>query len=365
MDAIDQLNRIGQHLWLDDISMTTVEDGTIARYRDECSISGVTANPTIFERSISTGAYDERIARGDREGGDIDSQPAEVFWQLAIEDVQMAADLFHDIHRRTDGRTGWVSIELSPDLAYDTAGSIKQGEDLHRRVDRPNVMVKVPGTTEGVAAIEELTFLGVPVNVTLLFGRDQWDAARRAYVQGLERRLADDRSLSVASVASFFLSRIDHHLDPLVDGELSHQAAILSAASIHEAWRHAHDEPRWARLEAEGAQPQQLLWASTSPKASELDETYYALRLAAPDTIMTLPVATLDALCVEGQEVERLDVRAPSDVGRTIDDIESTSGTTLERVAAELQHDGVDAFAASYASLLDTIGEVRDQMRTR
>lgn len=358
MGLLDELVDTGQHIWLDDISMTALEDGTIVRYRDECGVTGITANPTIFDEAIGSGQYDERI-------GGSTSSPTEVFWELAVEDVQVAADLLAHAHRRSDGRTGWVSLELAPELADDADGSIEQGRELHRRVDRPNLMVKVPGTPPGTTAIEELTFAGVPVNVTLLFGREQWRAASAAYARGLERRRDAKRSLDVPSVASFFLSRIDRRLDPDLPPDLVHRAAILCAAGVYGEWQQLVTGQGWRRLVEEGAPTQQLLWASTSPKADELAETYYAARLAAPETVITLPTDTLEAVCSSDAHVERLDDLDPADVERTIEEIEHAAGTTLDRVADELQDAGVESFRASFESLVGTISEVRERVGAR
>lgn len=358
MALLDELQDAGQHVWLDDISMTSLEDGTIVRYRDECGMTGITANPTIFDKAIATGAYDDRISASD-------SSPTDVFWDLAIADVRQAADLLAHAHRRADGRTGWVSLELSPELAYDATGSIEQGLELHERVDRPNVMVKVPGTEPGTVAIEELTYLGVPVNVTLLFGREQWRAASAAYARGLERRRAAERSMVVPSVASFFLSRIDRRLDPELSDEHVHRAAVLCAAAVYAEWQQLVEGQGWRRLLDEGAQSQQLLWASTSPKAEDLDETYYAARLAAPDTVITLPTATLESVCSSDGSAERLDDLDPTEVERSIDAIETEAGTSLDEVAAELQEAGVESFQESFDSLVDTIREVRERVAAR
>lgn len=348
----------GQHIWLDDISTTSLEDGTIVRYRDECGMTGITANPTIFDKAIGTGAYDQRIAQ-------CDGTAADVFWQLAIEDVREAADLLAHAHRRSDGRTGWVSLELSPELADDADASVEQGRELHRRVDRPNLMVKVPGTEPGTVAIEELTFAGVPVNVTLLFGREQWRAASAAYARGLERRRAAGRSLLVPSVASFFLSRIDRRLADELPSSLAHQAAIACAAAVHGEWQQLITGHGWRELVADGAHTQQLLWASTSPKADELDETYYASQLAAPDTVITLPADTLDHVCSSRRSAVRLDERDPADVERLIERIESEAGATLDEVAEELQVAGVASFRESFTSLIGTIDEVRERVAAR
>lgn len=358
MALLDELQDVGQHIWLDDISMTSLEDGTIVRYRDECAMTGITANPTIFDKAMGSGAYDERIAR-------TEGSPADAFWELAVEDVREAADLLAHAHRRSDGRTGWVSLELSPELAYDPAGSIQQGRELHARVDRPNLMVKVPGTPRGAEAIEELTYLGVPVNVTLLFGREQWRSASAAYARGLERRRADGRSLVVPSVASFFLSRIDRRLDRDLSPSLTHRAAIACAVGVYFEWQQLIGGQGWKRLIADGAQTQQLLWASTSPKAEELQETYYAARLAAPETVITLPSDTLDAVCSSEESVERLDEWDHVEVDGLVERIEVEAGTTLDEVADELQAAGVDSFRKSFDSLLDTITDVRERVAAR
>lgn len=355
MELLDELIDVGQHLWLDDISTTSLEDGTITRYRDECAVSGITANPTIFERAFGSGAYDERIA-------DHDGAVDDVFWELAIEDVQHAADLLAHAYRRSDGRTGWVSLELSPELAHDDSGSIEQARELHRRTDRPNVMVKVPGTPSGTKAIEELTFLGIPVNVTLLFGREQWRSASAAYARGLQRRLEADRSLVVPSVASFFLSRIDRRLDPDLPAELVHRGALAMAAAVLGEWQQLIGGQGWRRLLDEGAQTQQLLWASTSPKADDLGETYYAARLAAPETVITMPMDTLDEVCSSDESAHRLDQVPPAEVAATIERVESAAGVTLDQVADELQDAGVESFQESFDSLRATISDVRDRV---
>lgn len=358
MGLLDELLDVGQHIWLDDISVTSLEDGTIVRCRDECGMTGITANPTIFDRAIGTGAYDDRIGKSK-------GSPTDVFWELAIDDVRQAADLLSHAHRRSNGRTGWVSLELSPELAHDASGSIEQGQELHHRVDRPNVMVKVPGTERGTVAIEELTYLGVPVNVTLLFGREQWRAASAAYARGLERRRAAERSLLVPSVASFFLSRIDRRLDPEVPSSLAQRAAIACAAGVYAEWQQLIGGQGWRRLIDEGAQTQQLLWASTSPKSDDVEETYYAAKLAAPDTVITLPSATLEAVCSSSASAERLDELDPAEVDKTIDRIEKEAGVTLDEVAAELQTAGVESFQKSFDSLIGTIEQVRDRVAAR
>lgn len=355
MALLDELTDIGQHIWLDDISTSALEDGTITRYRDECAVTGITANPTIFERAIATGAYDDRIA-------DHDGAADDVFWDLAIGDVQTAADLLAHAHRRSDGRTGWVSLELSPELADDATGSIEQARELHRRVGRPNVMVKVPGTVNGTEAIEELTFLGIPVNVTLLFGREQWRSASAAYGRGLERRLQAGDSPAVPSVASFFLSRIDRRLDPDLPAELAHRAALAVAAAVLGEWQQLIGGQGWRRLLREGAQTQQLLWASTAPKADDLDETYYAARLATPDTVITMPTDTLDAVCSSDASAQRLDDLSLAEVDATIEWVESAAGVTLEQVADELQDAGAESFRDSFDSLRTTISDVRDRV---
>lgn len=352
MSAIEEIITVGQHLWLDDISTVMLSDGTIERYRDECAMTGITANPTIFEKAIAAGAYDESVKAADGDAEDI-------FWSLAVDDIGRAADLLVDAHRVTGRRSGYVSIELSPRLADDAEGSVRQGVELFDRIARPNVMVKVPGTPAGEHAIEELTFLGVNVNVTLLFGRAQWERAHQAFQRGLQRRLAEGLDLSPHSVASFFLSRIDRAVDDDAPADLRHMAALDSATTVHAAWVAALESDPWPELLGEGASPQELLWASTSPKAEELTETYYVERLVAPDSVVTLPSPTLDALCaLERVDQPRLDERSAEDAQRRLDEIGRTV-RPIDEVAEQLQVDGVQAFLESFDSLLATIEDVR------
>ncbi|MDW3215793.1 MAG: transaldolase family protein [Ilumatobacteraceae bacterium] len=354
MTALDDMLRIGQHIWLDDISTTILDDGTLERLRDECGVTGVTANPTIFDRAIAEGAYDEFIV--DAEGDD-----HEVFWNLAVRDVGRAADLFAAINRSSGGRTGYVSIELSPRLARSAVDSVRQGVELSDRIARDNVMIKVPGTAEGIDAIEELTFRGINVNVTLLFGISQWQAARRAYERGMHRRRQDGRSMGVTSVASFFLSRIDAALDGDLPDELRHRAAVLSAAAVQAEWRDANERREWRQLADDGALPQQLLWASTSPKTDDLAETDYVAQLVAPDSVATLKRETLDTACgLERLDISRLDDLDRTSIMETLSTIERRTRPLVE-VADELQRDGLRKFTDSFDSLLSTIREVRRQ----
>lgn len=356
MGAVEEIRQAGQAIWLDDISTTMLDDGSLASWRERCGVSGVTANPTIFENAIGNGAYDQVIAASDKNA-------EATFWDLAVNDVRRAADLFAEDFTTSQGSTGLVSLELSPRLAYDADASVEQAVELFERLDRPNVLIKVPGTRPGAEAIEELTARGVNVNVTLLFGLAQWEAVWNAYVTGLERRRSAGESLSVISVASFFLSRIDRELDDALPAELQHTAALASATQAYSQWQRRRSEQPWTSLADDGAKPQQLLWASTSPKADELDATYYVERLIAPSTIDTMPGEVIDALCELDQiRQPRLDETDVADAGDLLAAIEQ-HGRRLDHVAADLQVAGVKAFEQSFQSLLNTIEDVAARQR--
>ena len=281
MRAVERAHETGQRIWFDDISRAMVDDGSLGHLRDYCGVSGVTANPTIFDKAISEAdIYDEAIgSHGDRAATD----PESVFWDLAVEDLQRAADLFLDRYENSGGLDGLVSLEVSPRLADDPEASIVEGSRLFARLDRPNVMIKIPGTSGGVPAIEELTARGVNVNVTLLFGLHQWEAVWEAYLRGLERRLSAGHSLDVTSVASFFLSRIDVKSNDKLDSDRRNRAALAVAQLVYNEWRRRQiEDPRWRELRAQGARRQCLLWASTSTKDPDLSATHYVERLLAP-----------------------------------------------------------------------------------
>jgi transaldolase len=349
MSGVDQLREQGQHVWLDQISRSMLDEGRLLQLRVECGITGITANPTIYETALVEEAYCGPIAARARSVID----PEELFWDLAVDDIRRAADLLVDRYVDSHGLDGLVSLELSPHVADDTSATIEAGLYLFHRLDRANVMIKVPGTTAGIPAIEELTARGVNVNVTLLFGPDQCRRAWEAYCRGLERRHETGRPLEVSSVASFFLSRIDQKLNGRLPPHLRDRAAIAAATVIRAQWSERLASGRWTRLAELGARPQELLWASTSVKSSDLAETYYVERLVAPETVTTVPRRTLEALChSERLEIARLDDASTEAACRLIDEIEGVT-EPLDVVAAELQREGVEKFADSFDGILD------------
>jgi len=350
MNATQKLHDLGQSLWLDNITRELLTSGTLARYLRDYAVTGLTSNPTIFDHAIrAAGVYDNAIRTGAQSG-----QAGEaLFFELALEDLTKAADLFRPIHDGTAGIDGWVSLEVSPLLAADTAGSIRAAADLHARAQRPNLFIKIPGTPAGIQAIEESIFGGVPVNVTLLFSREQYVAAAEAYLRGLERRLAAGRDLKVASVASLFVSRWDVAIHDKVPPQLRNRLGIAIAQRTYKAYREMLASPRWKSLEQAGAQAQRLLWASTGTKDPAAPDLLYVEALAAPDTINTMPEKTLLALADHGAVKHVL----PADGG----DAESAlaafeqEGVDLASLAADLQRQGTDSFAKSWKSLLECL----------
>jgi transaldolase len=298
MKATQQLHDLGQSLWLDNITRGLLTDGALRRYISEFSVTGLTSNPTIFDKAIKEGGfYDAAIRRKTAEGKSGEA----LFFDLALEDFIQAADLFRPIHDSTGGVDGWVSLEVSPLLANDTAGTINAAAQLHRRVRRPNLFIKIPGMPEGVPAIEESIFGGVPVNVTLLFSREQYIAAAEAYMRGIERRIAARLDPEVGSVASIFVSRWDVAVKDKVPPRLRNRLGIAIAKRAYRAYRELLAAPRWRKLAAAGARPQRLLWASTGTKDPNASDTLYIEALAAPYTINTIPDKTLHAFADHGE----------------------------------------------------------------
>ncbi|MGA8337777.1 MAG: transaldolase, partial [Solirubrobacteraceae bacterium] len=297
MKATAQLQELGQSLWLDNITREMLDSGQLQRYIDEFSISGLTSNPSIFDKAIKSGAYDDEIRHKAAAAGDRET----LFFELAIEDLRRAADLFAPIHQRTAGVDGWVSLEVSPLLAYDTARSIRSAADLHARAGRENVFIKIPGTERGLAAIEEATFAGVPVNITLLFSREQYLASAYAYMRGIERRIEAGLDPNVPSVASVFISRWDAAVIGRVPDHLRGRLGLAVGLKTYQAYRRLMDSNRWQRLANAGARTQRLLWASTSTKDPESPDTMYIDGLRAPHTINTMPESTLQAFADHGQ----------------------------------------------------------------
>ncbi len=280
-NPLHELQQLGQSIWYDNIRRAFIDSGQLADYRERYAVTGVTSNPTIFERAISgSDDYDDMLAKAIDEGLE---EHEEVFWRLAVRDVADAADVLREVYDDTGGGDGLVSLELPPRLSRDTEGAIELATELFRRLDRPNVMIKVVGTSEGVGAIEELTYRGINVNVTLLFSLDQWEAVAEAYVRGLERRLEEGQDLDVVSVASFFISRIDLKANEQLPQRLRNRLGVANGHVVYAAYRRWLASDRWQRLAEAGARPQRLLWASTSTKDPNLSETFYVTELAAPD----------------------------------------------------------------------------------
>jgi transaldolase len=293
MNSTKLLSELGQSLWLDNITRDLLNDGTLKRYIEERSITGLTSNPTIFDHAVkNSAAYDTAILDGLRRGKDGEA----LFFDLALEDITRAADLFRPVHDRTNGVDGWVSLEVSPALAYDTMKTLAAAKDLSARAGRPNVFIKIPGTPEGLQAIEEAIFAGVPINVTLLFSADQYVAAAEAYMRGIERRIEAGLNPKVQSVASLFISRWDVAVADKVQEDLKGRLGIAVAGRAYKSYLGLLASPRWQRVYNFGAQAQRLLWASTGTKDPKQPDTFYLKALAAPFTVNTMPETTLSIL---------------------------------------------------------------------
>ncbi|HSN34560.1 MAG TPA: transaldolase [Ideonella sp.] len=352
-----KLHDLGQSLWLDNLSRELLTSGTLAHYIAELSVTGLTSNPTIFEHAIGHGsAYDAAIAAGARRG----ASGEELFLALALDDLRHAADLFRPVHDATDGVDGWVSLEVSPLLADDTAQTIAAAARLHAAAARPNLFIKIPGTPAGIPAIEASIFAGVPVNVTLLFSREQYIAAADAYLRGIERRIAAGLDPKVASVASLFVSRWDVAVKDRVPPPLRNRLGIAIAMRTYRAYRELLASARWQALARAGARAQRLLWASTGTKDPQAPDTLYVDALVAPDTIDTLPDKTLLAFADHG----RCDAVLAPDGG----DAEAVlaqfrrEGVDDAALAARLQREGTESFSASWRALLARLDDKRLQL---
>jgi transaldolase len=360
MNPTRQLHELGQSLWLDNITRGLLDSGTLARYARDCSLTGLTSNPTIFEKAIGeSDAYDAAIRRraGAGESGEA------LFFQLALEDLRRAADLFRPAFDASGGLDGWASLEVSPLLADDRAGSIEAAARLHRLAERPNLFIKIPGTPEGVGAIEESIFAGVPINVTLLFSRAQYVAAAEAYLRGIERRIDAGRAPKVASVASLFVSRWDVAVKDTIAARLRNRLGIAVAQQTWRAYRELLASARWQRLASAGALPQRLLWASTGTKDPAAPDTLYVEALAAPDTINTMPEKTLLAFADHGRTDAGLssDGSDGGDADAVLADCRR-EGIDDAALAARLQREGADAFSKSWRQLLEGIAAKTRQL---
>ncbi|MEO6075832.1 MAG: transaldolase [Dokdonella sp.] len=349
------LRATGQSLWLDNITRTLLDDGTLARYIADYGITGLTSNPTIFEHAIGgSDAYDSAIAEKAAAGLDHEA----LFVELALEDLRRAALMFEPAHKASDGVDGWVSMELSPLLASDTAGSIAAAARIHAQAGCDNLYIKIPGTPEGIPAIEESIYNGVPINVTLLFSTDQYLASAEAYLRGIERRIADGREPVVSSVASLFVSRWDKAVADTVPAALRNTLGIAVSQQVYDAYRKLLDSPRWKTLAAAGAQPQRLLWASTGTKDPDASDTLYVSALAAPDTIDTIPEKTLRAFADHGKVDSVLESDDTANVLQPFTD----AGIDVDALAARLQREGADSFVESWKKLMQSISEKAKQL---
>ncbi len=350
MKGTQKLHALGQSLWLDNITRDLLDSGTLKKYVEELSVTGLTSNPTIFDHAIkNSAAYDpairEKLAKGRSGEG--------LFFELALEDLGRAADVLRPVWDRTDGVDGWVSLEVSPLLAYDPKSTIAAARDLFQRAGRPNLFIKIPGTKQGLPAIEEAIFAGVPINVTLLFSREHYVAAAEAFLRGIERRIDAGMKPDVSSVASVFISRWDVAVAGNVPADLKDRLGIAIAMRTYKAYRGLLSSPRWQRAYNAGARPQRLLWASTGTKDPKASDVLYVKALAAPFTVNTMPEATLKALADHGDIGGTL----PADGG----DCEETlarfekAGVGVDALAARLQEEGAKSFVESWNELLGVI----------
>ena len=350
MKATQSLHNLGQSIWLDNITRDLLNSGTLKSYIADLSVTGLTSNPTIFDHAIKNStAYDtairEKLSQGKSGEG--------LFFELALEDLTRAAALFKPIHEQTDGVDGWVSLEVSPLLAHDAASTLAAAKDLHARAGQNNLFIKIPGTKEGLPAIEEAIFAGVPINVTLLFSREQYLAAAEAYLRGIERRVEAGLKPVVGSVASVFISRWDSAVANKVPDSLHNRLGIAIAQRTYKAYRSLLDSDRWQRVLNVGARAQRLLWASTGTKDPKASDFLYMKALASPFTVNTTPEGTLKAFADHGE----LGAVLPADGGDCEDVLAqfAKAGVDVDALATQLQDDGAKTFVKSWDELLTVI----------
>jgi transaldolase len=359
MKGTQALHSLGQSIWLDNITRDLLDSGTLQRYIDELSVTGLTSNPTIFDHAIkNSAAYDPAIREKVSKGKS--GEP--LFFELALEDLTRAAGLFRPVHDRTQGVDGWVSLEVSPLLAYDTESTLAAAKELHARAGQPNLFIKIPGTKEGLPAIEEAIFAGVPINVTLLFSREQYVAAAEAFLRGVERRIDAGLKPSVGSVASIFVSRWDAAVMGKVPDSLRDQLGIAIARRTYKAYRALLDSRRWQRALNSGASPQRLLWASTGTKDPKASDVLYIKALAAPFTVNTMPEGTLKALADHGE----VDSTLPADGGDCEEVLArfAQAGIDVDALAAQLQEEGAKSFVKSWNELMTVIADKSVALKT-
>jgi transaldolase len=358
MKATAKLHEIGQSIWLDNITRDLLESGTLARYIAELSVTGLTSNPTIFDHAIKGSSdYDAAIRSKLRTGKSGEA----LFFELALADITRAADLFRPVFERTGGVDGWVSLEVSPLLAYDTKTTLAVAKELHARAGRPNLFIKIPGTPQGLPAIEEAIFAGVPINVTLLFSREHYLAAADAYLRGIERRIAAGLSADVGSVASLFISRWDVAVASKVPPALVNKLGIAIGQRSYKAYCDLVASPRYRRVLNEGGRPQRLLFASTGTKDPKASDVLYVEALAAPFTVNTMPEATLLDLYDHGN----IGATTPPDGG----DCEAVltqfkeAGVDIDAVAATLQSEGASSFVKSWNELMSVLASKSETLK--
>jgi transaldolase len=350
MKATQLLHNLGQSIWLDNITRNLLDSGALKRYIDELSVTGLTSNPTIFDHAIKNSSdYDAAI----RQKMSQSKSGEALFFELAVEDLTRAAELFRPVHERTDGVDGWVSLEVSPLLAYDTTSTLAAAKDLHTRAGQPNLFIKIPGTKQGLPAIEEAIFAGVPINVTLLFSREQYLAAADAFMRGIERRIEAGLKPNVGSVASLFISRWDVAVTGKAPESLRDRLGIAIAQRTYKAYRTLLDSPRWQRAYNAGLRPQRLLWASTGTKDPKASDILYVKSLAAPFTVNTMPDATLKALADHGE----IGATLPVDGGDCEEVLAQfgKAGIDIDALAATLQEEGAKSFVQSWNDLMAVI----------
>ena len=359
MKATQLLHNLGQSLWLDNITRDLINTGTLNRYIDELSVTGLTSNPTIFDHAIkNSSSYDAAIRKKLDEG----ESGEELFFELALEDLTRAADLFRPTFDRTNGVDGWVSLEVSPLLAHDTASTLAAAKSLHARARRPNLLIKIPGTKEGLPAIEESIFAGVPINVTLLFSREHYIAAAEAFLRGIERRIDAGLQPNIGSVASVFVSRWDAAVAGKVPAALNNRLGIAVAKRTYKAYRDLLGSPRWERIYNAGARPQRLLWASTGTKDPKAPDVLYIKALAAPFTVNTMPEGTLKALADHGDLSEIMSADG-GDCEAMLDQF-AAAGIDIDDLGAKLQDEGAKSFVSSWNDLMEVIASKSASLAT-
>ena len=360
---LHELSELGQSVWLDTVSRDMLQSGKLARMMEEDAVVGVTSNPTIFQKAISEGnAYDEQF----REVLAEEDDPKEVFLKLAVQDVQNACDLLRTVWDGGQGLDGWVSIEVDPNLAFDTDGTIAEAQRLHELVDRPNCYVKIPATKPGVPAIEEMIARGRPINVTLIFSLQRYVEVVEAYLRGLERLVGSGGDpTKVASVASFFVSRVDTEADRRLDeagapDDLKGKLAVANAKLAYERYKQLFAGSRWGALEAKGARAQRCLWASTSTKNPAYRDVLYVEELIGPATVDTMPEETIDAFQDHGEVA--LTLEADLDEAKQVFERVAEAGVDYDDVVVTLEQEGVEKFADSFRELLDGVKAKRGEL---